>query len=392
VQPEDAPRIYLDHNATTPLDAEARAAMLPFLEERFGNPSSVHRAGRIARHAVEQARAAVAALAGARGEEVVFVSGGTEADNLALRAGLRAARAQGRAPHLVLSPLEHPAVRECAAALAREGVEVTELPVDADGRIDPEDLRRVLRPDTSLVSIQAANHEIGNLYPVAELCAIAQARGALFHCDAVQAAGKVPLDSGAARPDLLSLSAHKVYGPKGIGALCARRDLMLEPILSGGHQERGWRPGTENVAGIVGFGVAAEVARRRLADDAARIAALRDRLEHALLRLPGARLNGDPDPAGRVPGTVNVSFDQAEGELVAMNLDLAGVCVATGAACSSGSLEPSPVLLALGRSRAEAACSVRFSLGRGSTAAEVDEVASMLPGILERVRRLAPLG
>ena len=392
MQPEDAPRIYLDHNATTPLDAEARAAMLPFLEERFGNPSSVHRAGRIARHAVEQARAAVAALAGARGEEVVFVSGGTEADNLALRAGLRAARAQGRAPHLVLSPLEHPAVRECAAALAREGVEVTELPVDADGRIDPEDLRRVLRPDTSLVSIQAANHEIGNLYPVAELCAIAQARGALFHCDAVQAAGKVPLDSGAARPDLLSLSAHKVYGPKGIGALCARRDLMLEPILGGGHQERGRRPGTENVAGIVGFGVAAEVARRRLADDAARIAALRDRLEHALLRLPGARLNGDPDPAGRVPGTVNVSFDQAEGELVAMNLDLAGVCVATGAACSSGSLEPSPVLLALGRSRAEAACSVRFSLGRGSTAAEVDEVASMLPGILERVRRLAPLG
>jgi cysteine desulfurase len=391
VPPEDAPRIYFDHNATTPLDAEALAAMRPFLEGTFGNPSSVHRAGRIARHALEQARASVAALVGARVEEVVFVSGGTEADNLALRAGLRAARGQGRAPHLVLSPLEHPAVRESAAALAREGVEVTPLPVDAHGRLDPDDLRRALRPDTALVSIQAANHEIGNIYPIAELCAISQSGGALFHCDAVQAAGKVPLDAGAARPDLVSLSAHKVYGPKGVGALCVRRDLVVEPILAGGHQERGRRPGTENVAGIVGFGVAAGLARRRLESDAARIAVLRDRLEHALLALPGARLNGDPNPAGRVPGTVNVGFDHAEGELVAMNLDLAGVCVSTGAACTSGSLEPSPVLLALGRTRSEASCSVRFSLGRDTTAAEVDEVAAMLPAILERVRSLAPV-
>ncbi|MBI5478907.1 MAG: cysteine desulfurase [Deltaproteobacteria bacterium] len=389
--PEDAPRIYLDHNATTPLDAEARAAMLPFLEGTFGNPSSVHRAGRVARHAVEEARAAVAALAGARLEEVIFVSGGTEADNLALRAGLQAARSHGRAPHLVLSPLEHPAVRECAAALAREGALVTELPVDAHGRLDPDDLRRALRPDTALVSIQAANHEIGNVYPVAELCAIARERGALFHCDAVQAAGKMPLDAGAARPDLVSLSAHKLYGPKGVGALCARRDLGLAPILAGGHQERGRRPGTENVAGIVGFGVAAAVALRRWEADAARVAALRDRLERALLALPGARLNGDPDPAGRVPGTLNVGFDGAEGALVAVNLDLAGVCVSTGAACSSGSLEPSPVLLALGCTRREAASSVRFSLGRDTTAAEVDEVAAMLPAILERVRSLAPV-
>jgi cysteine desulfurase len=386
VAPEDDQRIYLDHNATTPLDPGARAAMLPFLEGSFGNPSSVHRAGRRARHAVEEARAAVAALCGALVEEVVFTSGGTESDNLALRAGLQAALARGRARHLVVSPVEHPAVRQCAAALAREGVEVAELPVDAHGRLDPDDLRRALRPGTALVSIQAANHEIGNLHPVAELCAIARAGGALFHCDAVQAAGRVPLAAGAARPDLLSVSAHKLYGPKGVGALCVRGDLGLVPLLAGGHQERGRRPGTENVAGIVGFGAAAAVAVHRLAADGARLAALRDRLEGALLRLPGARLNGDPDPARRVPGTVNVGFDGVDGELVAQGLDLDGVCVSTGAACSSGSLEPSPVLLALGRSRREASSAVRFSLGRGTTAAEVDEVAALLPAILERAR------
>jgi cysteine desulfurase len=270
-------------------------------------------------------------------------------------------------------------------------VTVTVLPVDAHGRIDPDDLRRALRADTALVSIQAANHELGNVHPVAELYALARQSGALFHCDAVQAAGKIPLDAGAGGPDLVSVSAHKLYGPKGVGALCARRDLGLAPLLAGGHQERGRRPGTENVAGIVGFGVAAAVAARRLQADAPRVAALRDRLEHALLELPGARLNGDPDPTRRVPNTVNLAFDGAEGALVAMNLDLAGVCVSTGAACASGSLEPSPVLLALGRTRGEAACSVRFSLGRGSTAAEVDEVAGMLPAILERVRTLAPV-
>jgi cysteine desulfurase len=386
VAPHDEPRIYLDHNATTPLDPAARAAMLPFLEGSFGNPSSVHAAGRRARDAVEEARAAVAALCGALAEEVVFTSGGTESDNLALRAGLEAAVARGRARHLIVAAVEHPAVRECAAALGREGALVTELPVDARGRLDPDDLRRALRPDTALVSIQAANHEIGNVYPVAELGAVAREAGALFHCDAVQAAGRVRLDGGAARPDLVSISAHKLYGPTGVGALCVRRGLDLAPLVAGGGQERGRRPGTENVVGIVGFGAAAAVAARRLQADAARVAALRDRLEGALLRLPGARLHGDPDPARRVPGTVNVGFDGVEGALVAQSLDLAGVCVSTGAACSSGSLEPSPVLLALGRSRAEAATAVRFSLGRGTTAAEVDEVAALLPAILGRAR------
>ncbi|HEY3356481.1 MAG TPA: cysteine desulfurase family protein [Polyangia bacterium] len=385
-----APRIYLDHNATTPLDPAAREAMLPFLGAAFGNASSVHAAGRAAREAVEAARAEVAALCGARTEEVIFVSGGTEADNFALRAGLRAAREAGRAPHLITSAVEHPAVADCAAALAAEGVAVTALPVDRHGRLDPDDLRRALRPDTALVSIQWANHEIGTLYPIAELCALTHERGALFHCDAVQAAGKAPIAAGPGGPDLLSVSAHKLYGPKGAGALCARRDLRLGPLLAGGHQERGRRPGTENVAALVGFGVAAAGARTRLRADAERLGRLRARLEVALLALPGAWLNGDP--AHRVPGTLNVGFDGVEGELVLINLDLAGVCVSTGAACSSGSLDPSPVLLALGQSAREARAAVRFSLGRGTTEAEVDEVAALMPGILERVRTLAPQG
>jgi cysteine desulfurase len=384
------PRIYLDHNATTPLDPEARAAMLPYLGERFGNPSSVHAAGRLARDAVEAARGEVATLLGGRPEEIVFVSGGTEADNLALRAGLRAAVEAGRAPHLVTSPLEHPAVRETAAALGREGVEVSITPVDHHGRIDPADVRRLVRPGTALVSIQAANHELGTVYPVAAIGAVAHERGALFHCDAVQAAGKVPLDVGAGGADLVSVSAHKLYGPQGAGALYVRRDLRLAPLLAGGHQERGRRPGTENVAALVGFGVAAARARRDLAPDAARIAGLRGRLEAALLALPGAWLNGDADPAGRLPGTLNVGFDGVEGEVCLINLDLAGVCVSTGAACSSGSLDPSPVLLALGQSRRAAAAAVRFSLGRGTTAAEIDEVIGLMPTILERVRSFAP--
>jgi cysteine desulfurase len=380
------PRIYLDHNATTPLDPAAREAMLPFLGEVFGNASSVHQAGRAARAAVEEARRQVAALCGARPEEVIFTSGGTEADNLAVRAGLRAAVEAGRAPHLVTSPVEHPAVGECAAALAAEGVEVTILPVDGWGRLDPDALRRAVRPDTALVSCQWANHELGNLYPIEALCAVAHERGALFHCDAVQAAGKVAIKMGPDGPDLLSVSAHKLYGPKGAGAVCARRDLRLAPILAGGHQERGRRPGTENVAALVGFGVAAGRARERLATDAAHLATLRARLEAALLALPGAWRNGDPDPAARVPGTLNVGFEGALGEVVLINLDLAGICVSTGAACSSGSLEPSPVLLALGQSAEQAHAAVRFSLGRGTTAAEIDEVAAMMPAILERAR------
>jgi cysteine desulfurase len=390
--PPRPPRIYLDHNATTPLDPAARAAMRPFLDELYGNASSVHGAGRIARDGVERARAEVAALVGARPEEVVFTSGGTEADNLGLCAGLRAARDAGRAPHIITTPLEHPAVRECVAALAIEGVDVTLLPVDARGRLDPDDLRRALRPDTALVAIQWANHELGHLLPILELCAVAHERGALLHCDAVQAAGRVPLTFGPAAggPDLLALSAHKLYGPKGAGALVARRDLRLAPILHGGHQERGRRPGTENVAALVGFGAAAAVARGRLAADAAHVGPLRARLEAALLALPGARLNGESDSARRVAGTLNVGFDGVLGEIVLINLDLAGVCVSTGAACTSGSLEPSPVLLALGQPPAMAREAVRFSLGRGTTAAAIDEVVALMPAILERARSLAP--
>jgi cysteine desulfurase len=336
---------------------------------------------------VEAARREVAALIGGLPEEIVFTSGGTEGDHLAIRGLARRAaaeRARRGFAHVISSPLEHPAVAGALRALAQEGMEVTLLPVGSTGSIEPEDLRRALRDETVLVTLALANHELGNVYPVAALAAEAHARGALFHTDAVQAVGRVPVDVRALGVDALTLSGHKLHGPKGVGALWLRQGLLADPLLGGGHQERERRAGTENVPGIVGLGAAARLAREELPAAASRIADLRDRLEARLLEIPGARVHGDREL--RVPGTSNVAFAGAPGELLLINLDLEGVCVSTGAACSSGTLEPSPVLLALGLLPAQAREALRLSLGAGNSEEEVDRVAALLPALVARVR------
>ncbi len=372
-------RIYFDHNATTRISPEVREAMAPWLDPEgelsFGNPSSIHAEGRAARQAVEQARDEVARLVGGVAEEIVFTSGGTEADNLAVRGVV----CDGR-QRVVTSRLEHPAVLGAAAA---RGGEVTFVDVRDDGSIDSDGgaLERALGPDVALVTLQLANHEIGNVYPVADFAARAHAQGALVHCDAVQAAGKIAIDVRALGVDLLTVSAHKIRGPKGVGALWLRRGVEPQPLTAGGHQERERRPGTENVAAIVGFGAAARRARELTGVD--ELGRLRDRLEAGALAL-GARRNGQA--SARVCNTSNLAWQDVPGELLVAALDLAGVAASTGAACTSGSVAPSPVMLALGQSRAQAACAVRFSLGADNSEAEVDRVLSLLPSLLERIR------
>jgi len=378
--------VYLDHNATSPLRPGVGDALARAHAELTGNPSSVHAAGRLARDAVERARAQVAAFVGALREEIVFTSGGTEGDNLAIRGLALAAAAHGRR-HVITSSLEHPAVTGAVAALAAAGFSVTRLPVAPDGMLSVAALEGALRDDTGLVTLALANHELGNVYPVAALAAAAHARGALFHTDAVQAAGKLPLGLGALGVDAATVSAHKIGGPKGVGAVFVRRGLDLPPLLAGGHQEHERRPGTENVAGIVGFGVACLAAADAREAEAAHVRGLRERLEGALLSgaIPGAKIFGAAADA-RLPGTTLVGFSGAPGQLVAIGLDLEGICVSTGAACTSGSLEPSPVLLALGVGPDAAAEGVRISLGWDSTDADVDALLAMLPGIVARVR------
>ncbi len=350
----------------------------------WGNPSSVHAAGRRARELLERARAEVAALLGARSDEIVFCSGGTEGDNLAIRGAARAARAADpRRTRVIASPLEHPAAAAALGALAAEGFRVETLPVGGDGAIDPGDLARAISGDVALVTVQAANHEIGALNPVGELAAIARAAGALFHTDAVQAAGRIALDFGALAVDAATLSAHKIGGPKGIGAVYERRGVVLAPLIVGGHQERERRPGTENLVGAVGFAAACAAARRGVLERAAQLARLRDRFEAGALALDGARRFGG---GARVANTSCVGFRGVDGELLLAGLDLEGVCVSTGAACTSGSLAPSPVILALGVPRAEAKTAVRFSFGPDNTDEEVDRVLALLPEILARIR------
>jgi tRNA (5-methylaminomethyl-2-thiouridylate)-methyltransferase len=377
--------IYLDHNATTPPAPEVLDAMAAALRDLPGNPSSPHGPGRAARAAIERARAEVAALIGATPEEIVFTSGGTEGNELAIRGllrGRRATRAGSGRQHVVSSPIEHPSV---LGALAAADVDLTLLPVAGDGTIDPQTLRAALRPETALVTLALANHELGNVYDLATLAEIAHEGGALFHADAVQAAGKIPVDVHALGVDAVTLSAHKIHGPKGSGAIFLRRGAPFEPAGRGGHQERERRAGTENVAGIVGFGVAARLAASELSSVSARIATLRERLEARLLAIPGSRCHG---VRGRgLPGTLNVGFADAPGQLVAAALDLEGVAVSTGAACTSGSLDPSAVLLALGLSRQEAASALRFGLGRGTTPEEIDRAARLVGEIVARVRR-----
>lgn len=374
-------RIYLDHNATAPIDPEVRAAILPFFDEEIGNPSSLHTPGSRARMAVESARRQVAQAIGCTARRLVFTGGGSEADNLAIQGVARALKGR-RGRHLVTSAVEHPAVLASCRALAAEGWEITVLPVDRKGIVAVEELRRALRPDTVLVSIMLANNETGALQPVRELAAVARSHGVLFHTDAVQALGKIPFDVEELGVDLLSLSAHKVHGPKGVGALFIRQGVELLPMVHGGGQERGLRAGTENVAGIVGFGKACELASRRLqGGEMARVARLRDRLEAALCRLvPAARRNGPA--AGRLPNTSNLTLPGIRGESLVLFTDRRGVCFSSGSACKSGHPDPSAALLAMGLTAEEAHCAVRFSLGAGNTEEEIDLAIAALEATL----------
>ncbi len=377
-------RVYLDHNATTPVSAPVRKAMAEALEA-WGNPSSLHAWGRAARERVEAARVAVAAALGSGDKDVVvFTGGGTEADNLALKGVALGQSARGR--HLIVSAVEHHAVLHAADWLAGQGFDVTRLPVDRQGCLDPDDLRRALRPDTILVSCMHGNNETGVLFPVARLAAICRERGIAFHTDAVQTVGKLPVSLAALGADLVSLSGHKIHGPQGVGALVIRRGTRMQPLLHGGSQERSRRGGTENVPGIVGLAAAVGAAAIDLEGAAARMAGLRDRLEAGLAAaLPCVLRNGHPTE--RLPHTANLAFSGLEAESIILALDLEGIAVSSGAACSSGSLEPSHVLAAMGLPRERVAASVRFSLGRTTTEAEIDYAVQVVPAVIERMRR-----
>jgi cysteine desulfurase len=375
-------RIYLDHAATTPCRPEVVAAMLPLFDDDGYNPSSAHSEGRRARAALDEARAQVARLLGARPREIVFTAGGSEANNLAILGVARARRDAGR--HAVTAATEHHAVLHALDVLRDDGWEVTVLPVDADGRLDPRAFAGALRPDTVLASIMLANNEIGALAPIRELAAVARGRGVIFHTDAVQGPGQVPIDIDQLGVDLLSLSAHKFYGPKGVGLLYVRAGTPIAPILHGGGQEAGLRSGTENVAGIVGLATALEIAVRELSADAARIAKLRDLFEAGVrAAIPDAVVHGAGGP--RLPNNSNLGFPDTDAEALLVRLDLEGISASVGSACNAGSTEPSHVIAALGGSAAPMGV-VRFSLGRLTTAAEIESVLARLPGMVGAVR------
>ena len=382
-------RIYLDHNATTPVEPRVADAMNDAVRGCFGNASSIHAFGQTAKAALDDARSAVADLLGARSNDVIFTGSGTEADNLAIRGVAEAAPPGGRR-HLIASAIEHEAVLNTVKALSKRGWTSTLLPVGAGGAVEPAALEAALTADTALVSVMHANNEIGTLQPVAKLAGIAHRHGALFHTDAVQTAGKQPIDVTALDVDLLSISAHKFNGPKGAGALWIRRGTRLVAPTTGGRQERNRRAGTENVPAIVGLGVAATLAKQKLAREAARLRALRDRLETALLgRVPDTTVNGDGE---RVPNTTNISFHGVEAEALLIALDLEGIAVSTGSACSSGTLEPSHVLRAMGLAPHRAQSSIRFSLGLGNTDDEVRRVIDVLPPLVGKLRALSRTG
>jgi cysteine desulfurase len=380
-------RAYFDYNATTPVDPDVLGAMLPFLSDTYGNASSIHSFGQHARTAVERARDSVADLLGAKTSEIVFTSGGTEADNLAIFGVVEATSAPRK--HIISTTIEHPAVLNACQSLESQGVEVTYVSVGRSGAVDPEEIRHAIRPETILISVMHANNETGVIQPVEDIGRIAEEFGVLFHVDAVQSAGKVSFDVLRIGAHLLSISAHKIYGPKGAGALYVRSGTSVSPQFRGGHHERDLRPGTENVPGIVGLGKAAELSLAHLGEDCVGIAVLRDRLESAVLeQIPSARVNGRE--AQRVPGTTNFCFDGAGGEALVIALDLQGIACSTGAACSSGAVEPSHVLLAMGLSPEEARSSVRFSLGRTTTKEEVDALIAALPAAVNRLRAISP--
>ncbi len=381
-------RIYLDYAATTPTHPEVVKAMLPYFTDAFGNPSSIHSYGQEAKGSIEEARIKIADLIGARDEELIFTSGGTEADNFALKGIAYANESKGN--HIITSSIEHHAVIETCKFLERRGFRVTYLPVDEYGLVDLDDVRKAITDKTILISVMHANNEMGTTEPIAEIDKIAKEAGVCFHTDAVQAVGHIPVNVDELGVDLLSMSAHKFYGPKGVGALYIRKGTKLTPFIHGGEQERRRRASTENVPGIVGFGKAAELAQQEMSEEAERLTRLRDRLVKGLLeRIDHTRLNGHPTM--RLPNNINVSVAFVEGESMLLNLDLEGICASTGSACSSSSLEPSHMLLAMGLSHEQAHGSLRFSLGKWTTEEEVERVLDVLPSIVTKLRAMSPL-
>jgi len=378
-------RVYLDHNASTPVHPEVLAEMLPYFGEVFGNPSSVHGFGREARDAVDASRDRVAGFLGARPDEIVFTSGGTESDNFGVK-GLAWAAGRG---HVITSKIEHHAVLRTCQALEAQGFAVTYLPVDGYGMIDPDDVRRAIRPDTIAISLMHANSEVGTIQPARAIGAIAREHGVPFHVDAVQTFGKIEIDVDAFNIDLLSFSGHKIYGPKGVAGLYIRKGTRMVSVQHGGEHERRRRAGTENVPGIVGLGKAAEIRRRDMKEEATRLTALRDRLwDGVRARVPDVRLNGHPTE--RVPGTANIAYKHVESESIVLGLDLKGIAVSAGSACTTGSIEPSYVLVAMGVPERYQRGSLRLTLGKGNTMAEVDRLLDVLPPAVEKIRALAP--
>jgi cysteine desulfurase len=381
-------RIYLDNAATTPMDPEVLKAMLPFLSDAFGNPSSIHSFGQETRAVVEEARDKIATLIGARSEEIVFTGGGTEADNFAIKGAAFAN--EGKGDHIITTSIEHHAVMESCKFLERRGFRITYLPVGIDGLVDTQDVKKAITDRTILISVMHANNEVGTIEPLAEIGKIAREEGIYFHTDAVQTVGHIPVNVDDLGIDLLAMSAHKLYGPKGVGALYIRKGTKLIPFIHGGEQERRRRAGTENVPAIVGFGKSAEIAQREMDGEAKWLIYLRDKLIKGLMeRIEHIHLNGHPTQ--RLPNNVNVSIEFVEGESMLLNLDLEGIAASTGSACSSSSLEPSYVLLAMGFPQELAHGSLRFSLGRETTEEDIQSVLEVLPRIIDKLRAMSPM-
>ena len=381
-------QIYLDYAATTPADPAVVQAMLPYFHDAFGNPSAIYSYGQEAKNAIEEARAKVARLIGARDDEIVFTGSGTEADNFALKGVAFANRSKGN--HIITSSIEHHAVLESCKFLGKMDFKITYLPVDSYGLVDPEDVKKAITDKTILISVMHANNEVGTIQPICEISKVAKEAGVYFHTDAVQTAGHIPSNVKELGVDLLSMSAHKLYGPKGVGLLYIKKGTKIMPFLNGGAQERGRRASTENVPGIVGFGKAAELAGRDIDSEAARITRLRDKLITGIQKnIEHIKLNGHP--VKRLPNNVNISVEFVEGESMCLNMDMAGICISTGSACSSTSLEASHVLLALGLDPVKAHGSLRFTLGKWTTEEEIDKVLETLPRIVAKLRAMSPL-
>lgn len=382
-------KVYLDHSATTPVDSEVAQLMMTYYTEKYGNPSSVHGFGREAKEALEKAREQVATLIGAQPTEITFTSGGTEADNLAILGTVEAQRKKGK--HIITSAVEHHAVLETCEFLEKNGFDLTVIPVNDEGLLNPQDIANAIRPDTILITIMHANNEVGTIQPIAEIGKIARDKGVTFHVDAVQSLGKIPIDVKEMNIDLLTISSHKIYGPKGVGALFIRKGVRIVPLVHGGGQEKKRRSGTENTPGIIGFGKACELAGERMAEEEEKLKVLREQLMDGILeRIPYVKVNG-PRGDNRLPNNVNVSIRYVEGEALLLSLDMMGIAASSGSACTSGSLDPSHVLLAMGLPHEIAHGSLRFSLGRQNSSEDIEYVLEQLPKIVERLRMMSPL-